>query len=133
MCRLAASPYTRRSFSPRILGNLRRPALLILGLGAVLVAPLPSAAVVTIDWVQVGNPGNAADASLNCFSPNCGSVPYTYYISKYDTTDAQYAEFLNAVDPGGSNSLSLYDTRMSTDTNNGGISLVSGNPSRSTW
>jgi formylglycine-generating enzyme required for sulfatase activity len=28
---------------------------------------------------------------------DCGSVPYGYYVSKYEITNAQYAEFLNAV------------------------------------
>jgi len=91
---------------------------------ALLAGP---AHAVNIDWVQVGNPGNAPDTASNCSAfivaqdPNCGSVPHTYYISKYDTTNAQYAEFLNAVDPTGSNTLGLYSAGMGTDPNNGGI------------
>jgi formylglycine-generating enzyme required for sulfatase activity len=46
---------------------------------------------VTIDWVTVGDPGNDPDDT------GYGSVPYSYLISKYETTNAQYAEFLNAV------------------------------------
>jgi len=124
-------PRGRRSLSPKILGSLRGFALVIVGF-LLLVAPLPSAAV-NIDWVQVGNPGNAPDTSSNCLGPNgtgsstCGSVANTYYISKYDTTNAQYAEFLNAVDPGGSNTLGLWNSNMQTDTSNGGISQVLGN------
>ena len=39
-----------------------------LGLAALVAAPLPSAAV-TIDWVAVGDPGNAADTpSTNCYA-----------------------------------------------------------------
>ena len=60
---------------------------------AVLLLALPASAV-TIDWVTVGDPGNACDPQRQrCF----GTVDYTYRISKYDVTVAQYAEFLNAV------------------------------------
>ena len=73
---------------------------------AALFFSLPAHAV-TIDWAEVGNPGNACDAQLQgCF----GSVPYSYFISKYEVTNAQYAEFLNAVAQGDPNG--LYDTRM---------------------
>jgi hypothetical protein len=64
---------------------------------------------VTIDWVTVGEPGNACEVqpSVGCV----GAVPTTYQISKYETTNAQYVEFLNAVassgDPNG-----LYNTKM---------------------
>ena len=93
---------------------------------------------VTLGWggtrLGVGrSPGNAADTASNCYSANCGSVTYTFVISKYDTTNEQYAAFLNAVDPNGSNALGLYNTNMATDQNNGGISFVSGNPSGSKY
>jgi len=53
-----------------------------------------AARAVTIDWVTVGDPGNACDPQ----GPRCfGAVAYTYQISKYETSNAQYAEFLNAV------------------------------------
>ncbi len=39
-----------------------------------------------------------------------GSVDYTYRISKYEVTNAQYAEFLNAV--ASTDSYGLYDTDM---------------------
>lgn len=44
-----------------------------------------------IDFVTVGNPGNAAS------SKGKGSVPYTYEISKYEITNMEYCLFLNAV------------------------------------
>jgi sulfatase modifying factor 1 len=60
---------------------------------AALLFALPAHAV-TIDWATVGDPGNACDTqSRGCF----GSVDYVYRISKYEITNAQYAEFLNAV------------------------------------
>jgi hypothetical protein len=68
---------------------------------AALFFVLPAHANVTIDWVTVGGPGNACDTQgLECF----GAVAYTYQISKYEITNAQYTEFLNAVaatDPNG--------------------------------
>jgi formylglycine-generating enzyme required for sulfatase activity len=104
----------------------------LLVLAALLVA-LPAGAV-TIDWVAVGNPSNAADTpSTNCYAANCGSVAYSYFISKYEVTNAQYAEFMNAVDAGGSNTLALYNASMDTDATLGGISFVVGNAAGSKY
>jgi formylglycine-generating enzyme required for sulfatase activity len=90
---------------------------------------------VTIDWVPVGNLGNTADTPANCLgSPaDCGSVDHAYYISQHETTNAQYAEFLNAVDADGGNALALYNGSMGSDAGNGGIDFVSGNPSGSKY
>jgi formylglycine-generating enzyme required for sulfatase activity len=70
--------------------------------------------------VTVGLPGNAADPQTGD-----GAVAYTYRISKYEVTNAQYVEFLNAVavtdDPNG-----LYNTEM-TNSFGGGITR-SGTP-----
>jgi formylglycine-generating enzyme required for sulfatase activity len=89
-----------------------RPAIL---LGALALA-LPAGAV-TFDWVIVGDPGNACDPqSQGCF----GAVAYTYEISKYEVTNAQYAEFLNAV--AATDTYQLYlDTRMPFPSLGGGI------------
>jgi len=92
--------------------RLRLAALGLVGLAALLLAPLPSSAV-TIDWVAIGNPGNAADTpSSNCYAASCGSVSYAYQISKYEITNAQYAEFLNA--KAASDPLALYNTSMAS-------------------
>jgi len=45
-------------------------------------------------YVVVGNPGNPKDAQWNTAR---GSVSYTYEISKFKVTNAEYAAFLNAV------------------------------------
>lgn len=68
-------------------------------LAAILVALAVAgpARAVAIEWVYVGAPGNAPDDAANCHSADCGSVPYGYYIGKYEVTVSQYAEFLNAV------------------------------------
>jgi formylglycine-generating enzyme len=80
----------------------------------------PPASAVTIDWVPVGNAGNAADTpSTNCRGASCGSVAYDYWISKYEVTNAQYAELLNA--KGASDPLGLYNASMGSDATAGGI------------
>lgn len=90
---------------------------------AALVVALPAGAV-SLTWVPIGDPGNAPDTATNCEpvgvgSPDCGSVAYAYDISKYEITNAQYAEFLNAV--AGSDPLGLYHPSMGTDATAGGI------------
>lgn len=80
----------------------------------------PAASAVDIDWVTIGNPGNPADTpASNCFEASCGSVSYRYFISKYEVTNAQYAEFLNA--KAASDPLDLYSTVMGSDATFGGI------------
>ena len=73
-------------------------------------------AEVAIDWVSVGDPGNVGElsgAGAGGYGPDriCGAVSYIYRIGKYEVTNAQYREFLNAKaavgDPYG-----LYDTSM---------------------
>lgn len=66
-----------------------------------------ASAIVTIDYVTVGNPGNAADPLTGY-----GAVGYSYQIGKYEVTNAQYAEFLNA--KAVSDTYSLYHTDMSS-------------------
>ena len=61
---------------------------------AALLFALPAHAEVTFDWVTVGEPGNACDTqSQGCF----GAVSYEYRIGKYEVTNLQYTQFLNAV------------------------------------
>jgi sulfatase modifying factor 1 len=50
-----------------------------------------ASASVTMDWVTVGNAGNAADPLTGY-----GAVGYEYKIGKYEVTNAQYGAFLNA-------------------------------------
>jgi formylglycine-generating enzyme required for sulfatase activity len=83
---------------PLLLFNLTRnkrklPMIRILALVVLLLA-FPAQAVVTIDWVTVGDAGNSCDTQTEgCF----GAVADEYRISKYETTNAQFADFLNAV------------------------------------
>ena len=73
-------------------------------------------AQVTIDWVAVGNAGNAAD------NTGFGAVGYEYGIGKYEVTNAQYTVFLNAVSADGSNPNGIYNANMGSDAR-GGISF----------
>jgi formylglycine-generating enzyme required for sulfatase activity len=66
-----------------------------------------ASASVTIDWVTVGNAGNAADP-LTGF----GAVAYEYKIGKYEVTNAQYGAFLNAAAQ--TDSYGLYNSNMSS-------------------
>ena len=80
----------------------------------VLALATSPAFAVDMDWVYVGGQGNSCDVQAHgCF----GSVNDAYRIGKYEVTNDQYAEFLNAVatvDPN-----SLYDANMGSSS--GGI------------
>lgn len=77
----------------------------------VVVSPFAHAEV-TFDWATVGNAGNAADTT------GYGAVSYQYRISKYEVTNAQYAEFLNAVAT--TDTYNLYNANMGSN-DRGGI------------
>ena len=68
---------------------------------------------VTIDWVTVGDPNNAADTTTY------GAVADAYRIGKYEVTIQQYTDFLNAV--AASDPYSLYHENMETDLQSAGI------------
>src|SRR5262245_2263385 len=93
-----------------------------LSLGLSLIAAAfgwaPAGATVTVDWADVGGPGNVCrthtgslDPSEPPFQAGCfGAVAAPFKIARTEVTNAQYAAFLNAVaqsDPNG-----LYNTSM---------------------
>ena len=84
-----------------------------------LIVCAADARAVTIAWTPVGNPGNAADTT------GFGAVGYSYQIDKYDVTNSQYVEFLNAKDPTGANPLGLYSSMSYAQY--GGINFRAGN------
>jgi formylglycine-generating enzyme required for sulfatase activity len=94
------------------------------GRGSPFVAAIPLAAAaflsgapasaVTIDWTPIGDAGNACDSqSQGCF----GAVGHAYRIATFEVTNAQYAEFLNAV--ADTDSTGLYNPSMASGS--GGI------------
>jgi formylglycine-generating enzyme len=75
---------------------------------------LPASAVVNIDYVTVGDAGNATDPATGSLY---GAVAYAYKIAKNETTISQYAEFLNAVAK--TDTYGLYSTNMTFFSING--------------
>lgn len=102
----------------------RRTALLVALLACLTLSPATHA--ITIDWVTVGDPGNAADTT------GFGAVATEFQIMKFEFTNAQYVDFLNAVDPNGTNQYSFYYTIMGSNAR-GGISYTSGAASGSKY
>ncbi len=80
---------------------------------------LSTAQAVTMEYVAIGNPGNAAEPNNIYNLPNLGSVLYAFRMGKYEVTNAQYVEFLNA--KAASDPSSLYSDAMHDDTVHGGI------------
>lgn len=97
----------------------KKPFLSTAAALSVSLAAATAQATVTFDWATIGNAGNAADTT------GFGAVSYEYRIATTEVTNGQYAEFLNAVDPTGANTLELYDIRMANTF--GGIELQAGN------
>jgi formylglycine-generating enzyme required for sulfatase activity len=98
--------------------RLASSALVVLFFGSIAVPHVHSQ--VTIDWVTVGNPGNANDTINTGTNPNYGAVNYEYRIGKCEVTIQQYTDFLNAVAK--SNPYFVYKTGMATNLNIAGIS-----------
>jgi formylglycine-generating enzyme required for sulfatase activity len=95
---------------------MKHPICSVFGLAVLASDSLVSSAsaVLSIDFVTVGNAGNAADTT------GYGAVAYEYKIAKNETTIGQYAEFLNAVAK--SDPYALYNPSMASTTKIAGIS-----------
>lgn len=89
-------------------------AVCLIGAGKATAAP------VSINWVTVGDPGNfSGDEIATGSGPvSYGAVGYEYQIGKYEVTNAQYVEFLNA--KAASDPLALYNANMASN-GSGGI------------
>jgi formylglycine-generating enzyme required for sulfatase activity len=86
---------------------------------------LSASAAVNIDWVTIGDPGNAAQSAANrthsfgSGGDGYGAVTDTFRISRNEMTLANYAAFLNA--KATTDTYSLYNTSMGSDANIAGI------------
>jgi len=103
--------------------------IMFAAVAGLVFALAPAAQAVNIETVPVGNPGNpgelsGAGAGAGGDGPDrvCGAVDYAYNIGKYEVTNAQYCEFLNAVATVG-DANALYNADMGGGWNDiGGIS-----------
>ena len=95
----------------------------LLTLAATSALITSASASITMDWVNVGNPGNAADPATGSLY---GAVAYAYQIGKHEVTNSQYGAFLNA--KGASNSGAIYNSSMTgtgiTQTGSSGGAMV---------
>ena len=83
-----------------------------------LASVAASASAVTVSSFSMINVPGGNPANTN----GRGAVATDYQISQYETTNAQYVTFLNAVDPTGANTRSLYNSNMAGS--QGGIVLT---------
>jgi len=90
---------------------------------------------ITIDWTPIGDPGNLPDTlrMTTDGTSGYGAVGYAYNIGTYEVTNAQYAEFLNAKDPAGTDLRHLYNPEMSVFGDGGGINFNATNASGSKY
>src|SRR4051812_22300207 len=89
------------------------PRLCMVPICIAFLLPQRALAATPLDWVNVGDPGNSPKAF--------GNVPDPFQMSKTEVSNAQYVEFLNAVDFHGANQLGLYHPAIMTDDPRGGI------------
>jgi len=71
----------------------RKIVIVMVILYVVVVATSVAQATVNMEWVTVGNPGNAADTGG---TPGCGAVGYVYRMGKYEVTNSQWNAFVDA-------------------------------------
>jgi sulfatase modifying factor 1 len=107
---------SRRSLQHR--GNCQSASLFTIASAAIVTAAFvcwfaTPVRAVTIDWVTVGDPGNAADFN------SLGAVAESFLVGKYEVTIAQYTQFLNAAAK--SDPYSLYSPSMASNLNSAGI------------
>lgn len=100
------------------------PLLSTIGLAITLGFTTTGSAAVVIDWVTIGDPGNAAQSAANrthAFGAGdgYGAVATTFLISRNETTLANYAAFLN--EKATTDTYGLYHTSMGSDGNTAGI------------
>ena len=91
---------------------------------AFAVASLAASAFgVTINYNFVGSPGNPGNSASN--PAGLGAVSDIFKMATTETTNQQYVDFLNTVDPNGSNPNSIYNASMGSSAV-GGITFNAG-------
>jgi formylglycine-generating enzyme required for sulfatase activity len=89
---------------------MRKKAILVLAMVCVMAAVNFASADtirgIGMDFVTIGNAGNAVDTGG---TPGRGAVSYTYRIGKYEVTNAQWDAFTTAVGAPTGNPSSAYD------------------------
>jgi len=102
----------RPSIRPWVgIARLRYIAALIALMLAGLALPNAHATPITIEWVTVGDSGNAADTT------GYGTVNDSFRIMKFEFTNLQYTNFLNVV--AATDPYSLYNTTMGSNVRGG--------------
>lgn len=84
-----------------------------------MISEIPALSAADLAFVHVGDAGNLADTN------GFGAVSYEFRIMKFEWTNADYVEFLNAVDPDGINPNAIYSASMGSN-DRGGISFSPG-------
>ncbi len=107
----------------RIVAELMMKTNAAIAVLALFLCSATAHAQVTFDWATVGNPENAPDQDYGF--GQFGTVADVYRISKHEVTNDQYTEFLNAVDPMGTNPNSVYSSSMGSNAR-GGIAFNAG-------
>ena len=96
---------------------MKKRELMILVVGVLLsVANVASATVVqgiNIDFVAIGDAGNAGDTRGAASPSGAGSVAYGYSIGKYEITNGQWDTFVSAAGAPTGNATAAYNTSAS--------------------
>lgn len=87
------------------------------GVAALLGSLALPAHAVTIDWVPVGDSGNANDTINSGTTPNYGAVATLFQIMKNEFTNQHYTDFLNSVVA--TDTYSLYNAVMGSNARGG--------------
>ncbi|MFC1676778.1 formylglycine-generating enzyme family protein [Planctomycetota bacterium] len=82
---------------------MRSNAILVMTIVSMFVITNVASAVIDIEFVTIGNAGNAAD------STGFGAVGYDYYIGKYEISNDQWDQFTAAAGAPTGNPASAYD------------------------
>jgi len=65
-------------------------------------------------YTTINNTGNLPDDCYQAIDSKLGQVNYIYNIQNQLVTNSEYCLYLNTIDPSGTNSSYIYDTRMSS-------------------